>query len=65
MKFFSLIGSSDRKKGSVLFDREGQEIKKRLIVKTNKDIYRIEKKKQRESSYSKRLVIVNQFCASI
>lgn len=41
MKFVSFIGSSDRKKGSVLFAREGQETKKRLIIKTNKDIYRI------------------------
>lgn len=29
MKFFSVIGSSDRKKESVLFDREGQETKKK------------------------------------
>lgn len=39
MKFVSLFGFSDRKKGSVLFDREGQETKKRLIVKRIKDIY--------------------------
>lgn len=49
MKFVSLIGSSDRKKGSVLFDREGQETKKRLIVKTTKDIYRIWNKKKKET----------------
>lgn len=53
MKFFSLIGSSDSKKGSVLFDREGQETKKRLIVKTNKDryIYRIKKKTETRGKF--------------
>ena len=48
MKFFSVIGSYDRKKESVLFDREGQETKKQLIVKTNKDIYRIKKKETKK-----------------
>lgn len=48
MKFFSVIGSSDRKKESVLFDREGQETKKQLIVKTNKDILQNKKKETKK-----------------
>lgn len=44
MEFFFLLLVL-LKKESVLFGREGQETKKRLIVKTNKDILRIKKTK--------------------